>query len=108
MNKRTWNEFAVELTHRPQPVEHLNAYYHVLLTTHNKRVDTLLEERLSLIDTTALDNAKQGLYTDKLRSNVSACGKTEWVFEDEVILTSWRPTFEVVMDEIQFTEGRVE
>ncbi len=108
MNKRNWEEFTIELTHKPQPVEHLNWYYNTLLTVHDKRIESLLKERLSLTDTTALDKAKQGLYTDKFNSNVYACGKTEWLFEGKIILTDWKPEFAVVMDEVVFTQGRVE
>ncbi len=107
MTKHNWSDFTLpEPLHNPA-LEKVKDYYRELINTHNRRLERVLAERLGTSHTSLRVDALNGLYVGKLRSNEYACGKTEWLYEDKVILTGWEPTFEVVMDEVQFTEGRI-
>ncbi len=75
-----------------------------ILTTHWKRVDSLLDERLQVILAMGLTRRERRLDTSKLHRNCYP-DKTEWFYKDELILTSTLPKVGWVQDELMITEG---
>ncbi len=110
MNNFNWTDIQDDMSKYQADQTHLDqvkGQFRQIQREHQKRVEALFLERLQPALTSGLTRGETRLNKGKILWKVYPDERTEWLYDDKVVLTEIKPQYKwnEVFDEVVFVEG---